>query len=169
MKIAYGFAKSPFGEVLIAQAPRGVCFLSFADSRPRSLKDLKAYWPEAELDRDDGTARKLASGIFGKRKVDVFLKGTPFQVRVWRALLAIPKGKLSTYGKIAKQVGKSRGDRAVGNAVGANPVAFLVPCHRVVRGTGELGGYSGGGPKRKRAILAWEAAGQRAVAHSPNT
>ena len=86
------------------------------------------------------------------------LRGTPFQIRVWKALLRIPEGKLSTYGRIAKQVGKPRGARAVGNAVGANPVAFLVPCHRVVRGTGELGGYSGGGPRRKQAILDWEKA-----------
>ena len=157
IKIAYGFAKSPFGEVLVARTLEGICFLSFADSRPRSLKGLKAYWPEAELDRSDRTAKKLASGIFGKRKVEVFLKGTPFQLKVWQALLRIPSGKFSTYGRIAKQVGKPRGARAVGNAVGANPVAFLVPCHRVVRGTGELGGYSGGGPKRKREILDWEA------------
>ena len=163
MKIAYGYAKSPFGEVLVAEASHGVCYLSFADSHARALKGLEAYWPEAELSRDDGRARKLAAGIFGRKKIDVFLKGTPFQVKVWQALLRTPEGKLSTYGRIARQVGKPRGARAVGNAVGANPVAFLVPCHRIVRGTGELGGYSGGGPKRKRAILAWEGVEAKAL------
>ena len=156
MRIAYGYAKSPFGKVLVARTLEGVCFLSFADSRPGSLKGLEASWPEAELERDDRTAKKLSAWIFRRRKTKLFLKGTPFQVRVWKALLRIPEGSLSTYGRIAKQVRKPRGARAVGNAVGANPVAFLVPCHRVVRGTGELGGYSGGGPKRKRAILDWE-------------
>lgn len=158
MEIVYGFSKSPFGRVLVARAPGGVCHLSFADRPAEALKAFQASWPEAGLSRCDDSIRPLASWIFKGRKTALFLQGTPFQRRVWKALLRIPKGSLATYGEIAKKAGAPKGARAVGNAVGANPVAFLVPCHRVVRGNGELGGYSGGGPKRKRRILAWEKA-----------
>ncbi len=162
-RIRAGFAPSPFGNCLIAESPRGICHLSFVDSgkSKEAWKELQQEWPQAQWIRSDARAKKLVAGIFkgrvrpSSRSLRVFVKGTAFQVKVWRALLRIPAGKLVAYGNIAKAAGHSKAVRAAGTAVGDNPVAFLIPCHRVIRETGVIGQYRWG-RERKSAILGWE-------------
>ena len=163
LTITYGFAESPFGECLIADTSRGICHLTFVDrGRERALGRLSAQWPCASLVHDDETARETAAAVFaqpnGERaSLRAYVRGTSFQVRVWRALLEVQPGSLVSYGELASTVCSSKAARAVGAALGQNPVAFLIPCHRVIRETGALGGY-GGGISRKRAMIAWESA-----------
>lgn len=162
--IIFGFANSPFGRCLIAESHRGVCHLSFVDANAEAagLDTLKAQWPQAELQRDDITASKLINHIFHPTIVKnsqiplrAFVRGTPFQVRVWRALLQVQRGTLVSYGGLAAAVNQPTAARAVGSAVGQNSLAYLIPCHRVIRETGVLGDYRWG-QVRKQAILAWE-------------
>ena len=166
MQIDYGFTETPFGEALIAETKRGICHLSFVDGNGRNgARDLlTSEWPNAKLQRADQRAEELAEKIFtqprqnqSSRPLRAFVRGTPFQVRVWRALLSVPTGSLTTYGRLAHAIGQSKAARAVGSAVGANPISFVIPCHRVIRETGALGNY-GGGRVRKRAIVGWELA-----------
>ena len=162
-----GFADSPFGECLIAVAPRGICHVSFVQQGrgvEGALADLQCAWPRAILRRDDAAARDIAREMFlphGERacapSLRVLVRGSTFQVRVWRALLAIPAGALVSYGGLAKSLNSPSGARAVGSAVAQNSVAYLIPCHRVIRETGVVGEYRWG-HERKRAILAWEGA-----------
>lgn len=164
MTITWGTAESPFGNMFLASTPRGISHLSFFDEdEAASLEDLRSDWPKADLERDDPAARETSLRIFQPATADsplrLHLKGTGFQLKVWKALLEIPDGKLSTYGRLAKRIGKDGSARAVGNAVGSNRISYLVPCHRVIRETGALGGYRWD-PLRKRAILAWENARQ---------
>ena len=164
MQIDYGFAETPFGEALIAETKRGICHLSFVGSRGRDgARDLlKSEWPNAKLNRNDARMAELCAKIFtqlrdgsARPNLRAFVRGTPFQIRVWRALLQIPLGSLTTYGRLAELIGQSKAARAVGSAVGANPISFIIPCHRVIRETGALGNY-GGGKIRKRAMVGWE-------------
>ena len=164
MQIDYGFADTPFGEALIAETKRGICHLTFVDVRGRDgARDLlKSEWPSAQLNRNDARIAELCARIFtqlrdgsARPNLRAFVRGTPFQIRVWRALLQIPLGSLTTYGRLAKLIGQSKAARAVGSAVGANPISFIIPCHRVIRETGALGNY-GGGRIRKRAMVGWE-------------
>ena len=164
MQIDYGFAETPFGEALIAETKRGICHLSFVDvgGRERVLNLLTSDWPNAKLNRNDSRIAELAAAIFAAsarstsdRPLRAFVRGTPFQIRVWRALLRIPTGSLTTYGRLAEAIGQSKAARAVGSAVGANPISFIVPCHRVIRETGALGNY-GGGRIRKQVMVGWE-------------
>lgn len=166
MKIDYGFAETPFGEALIAETTRGICHLSFVEGQGRNgARDLvAAQWPNAKLHRADHRAEELSDRIFARSpqgqsppRLRAFVRGTPFQLRVWRALLSVPTGSLTTYGRLSATIGQPRAARAVGSAVGANPIAFVIPCHRVIRETGALGNY-GGGRIRKRAIVGWEIA-----------
>lgn len=159
--LRWGVHETPFGAAFLALAPRGVCHLSFGEGRGRALAELKKRWPRAALKPDrPGTAR-VARTIFSRKgRVPVALAGTPFQLKVWEALLRIPAGRAASYGQVAASVGRPKAVRAVGTAVGDNPVAFLIPCHRVLRSTGALGGYRWG-TARKRAILAWESARRR--------
>jgi AraC family transcriptional regulator, regulatory protein of adaptative response / methylated-DNA-[protein]-cysteine methyltransferase len=158
-----GFASSPFGDCLAAQSPRGVCHLSFVDrNRKGSWDDLKQLWPNALWQRDDAATQKLLAGVFARpgrlearRPLTALVKGTDFQLRVWRALLRIPCGQLTTYGQLALAVGAPSAARAVGSAVGSNELAWLIPCHRVIRQTGAAGEYRWGAV-RKRAMIAWE-------------
>jgi AraC family transcriptional regulator of adaptative response/methylated-DNA-[protein]-cysteine methyltransferase len=161
LTIRYGFGASPFGKVLVGRTERGVCALSFPPGREEGVEWLRDQWPGAELRSDAAAAGRITREIFehGER-VPLFVRGTNFQVQVWRALLAIPAGEVSTYGRIAGAIGRSRASRAVGGAVGANRVAFLIPCHRVLRELGLTGGYRWG-TDRKRAMLAWESVGLR--------
>lgn len=168
MKIDYGFAETPFGEALIAETTRGICHLSFVEGPGRNgARDLlAAQWPNAKLNRADRHAEELSAKIFARppqdqsrRPLRAFVRGTPFQLRVWRALLSVPAGSLTTYGRLSAAIDQPRAARAVGTAVGANPIAFVIPCHRVIRETGALGNY-GGGPIRKRAIIGWEVSGR---------
>jgi AraC family transcriptional regulator of adaptative response/methylated-DNA-[protein]-cysteine methyltransferase len=165
--IAAGMADSPFGLFMVGESPRGVCHLSFVDAKnpERAIADLQADWPEARLRRDDSLAARLGARIFARHgegnglpPLRVLVRGTAFQVRVWRALLMIPPSRLISYGQLAAGVGNPAAARAVGSAVGKNSLAYLIPCHRVIRETGLVGGYRWGSV-RKRALVAWESAG----------
>ena len=163
LTIGYGFHPSPFGEALLAVTARGICALFFAStgSRPTVLSRLREEWANARIVGDQEGTRRVARRIFAaapraQAPLTLYLRGTNFQVKVWEALLSIPPGSVTTYGEIARRIGDPGATRAVGTAVGRNPVAFLIPCHRVIRGTGDLGGYHWG-VGRKRLILAWEA------------
>ena len=160
--ISVGFAESPFGKCLIAESPRGVCHLSFVEDEKSALAGLQNDWPQAKIKRDDSVASRLAAKIFAppsgthsRPGLRAFVRGTPFQVRVWRALLQVPPGSLTSYGRLAATLGRPAAARAVGAAVGQNPLAYLIPCHRVIRETGVIGNYRWG-PIRKRAMIAWE-------------
>ncbi len=164
MQIGYGFAETPFGEALIAETKRGICHLSFVDGKGRNAaRDLlMSQWPNAKLNRNDARIGELSATIFtqgregtSRRPLRAFVRGTSFQLRVWRALLRVPSGTLTTYGRLAEAIGQSKAARAVGSAVGANPISFIVPCHRVILETAALGNY-GGGRIRKRAMVGWE-------------
>lgn len=164
LAIRYGIAESPFGRAFVASTPRGICALSFVDDEPEAfaLESLAATWPRAGLAEDSREAARLIARVFGRDTqgqgpLSLYVRGTNFQTAVWRALLRIPEGRFASYGEVARAIGKPRAVRAVGTAVGANPCAFLIPCHRVIRGNGEIGGYRWG-LTRKRAINAWEAA-----------
>jgi AraC family transcriptional regulator, regulatory protein of adaptative response / methylated-DNA-[protein]-cysteine methyltransferase len=163
-KLSYGFADSPFGECLIGESPRGICYLAFAglEGREEQVKALREAWPNAELIRSNKIAAERAAAIFdnpsaspGRESLRAYVKGSSFQVRVWRALLTVPEGSLVTYRWLAQAIGQPSASRAVGGAVGSNPLAYLIPCHRVIRQTGVLGGYRWG-DTRKRALIAWE-------------
>jgi AraC family transcriptional regulator of adaptative response/methylated-DNA-[protein]-cysteine methyltransferase len=166
-----GFAPSPFGNCLAAQGPRGVCHLSFVDGgRKEAWNELKRLWPNARWQRDDAAVQKLLAGAFAgpvgleaRRPLMAFVKGTDFQLRVWRALLRIPSGRVASYGQLAAAIGAPSAARAVGSAVGSNELAWLIPCHRVIRQTGAAGEYRWGA-ERKRAMLAWEASAEGRVA-----
>ncbi len=163
--IAVGEHDTPFGRCLLGLTPRGVCWLSFVDAcGPAGPEaDLRAAWPAATLRTDRAATAAVATRIFAPagagrdRAVRVLVRGTNFQVKVWEALLRIPPGGLATYRDVAAGIGRPTAARAVGNAVGRNPVAFVIPCHRVIRSLGILGNY-GGGVERKQAMIAWEAA-----------
>jgi len=165
LRISAGFHESPFGEALIATTERGVCALAFHEGNRRAaLRDLAERWPLATIEERPRVTAPIASRIFAALEirdpeslvpVGLLVRGTNFQVKVWRALLQIPVGSVATYEDIATAVGAPSAVRAVGTAIGRNPVAFLIPCHRVIRTTGALGGYRWGLP-RKRAMLAWE-------------
>ncbi|MFI5400238.1 MAG: bifunctional transcriptional activator/DNA repair enzyme AdaA [SAR324 cluster bacterium] len=168
MDIHYGFVDSPFGDCLLAASPLGICSLSFVvdGGRPAALEELRERFPKARVVRNESAARPLAARAFrphragGKGDAEplpLHLSGTNFQVQVWKALLSIPAGQTAAYGEVARLAGHPGAARAVGNALNVNPVAFLIPCHRVIRGTGALGGYRWGEP-RKQAMLAWEQA-----------
>jgi AraC family transcriptional regulator of adaptative response/methylated-DNA-[protein]-cysteine methyltransferase len=165
LDISFGFYASPFGWALIAFTARGICALRFverADERD-AAELLREQWAQACLTLDPIRADELGQRIFGPlsartgKPLALLVKGTNFQLQVWRALLEIPAGALASYGDIAARIGSPRSARAVGAAVGANSVAYLIPCHRVIRETGHLGGYRWGAA-RKAAILGWEAA-----------
>jgi AraC family transcriptional regulator of adaptative response/methylated-DNA-[protein]-cysteine methyltransferase len=155
--VRYGFAETPFGKWLCAENERGICYLEFSSD----TEGLKKEWGAARLLRDDARAEQLTQQIFsdqkatGKERFRAFVRGTEFQVRVWRALLRIPAGSLVSYGQVAQAIGKPTASRAVGAAIGANALAYLIPCHRVIRETGVIGDYRWGSA-RKRAIIGWE-------------
>jgi len=164
--IVAGFADSPFGRCLVGESPRGICNLSFVISQDGQAEwaALQKNWPRARLHRNDPAAARLAARVFAppgpndaRPALRAFVRGTPFQVRVWRALLHVPPGALVSYGQLASAMGQPRAARAVGTAVGHNPLACLVPCHRVILATGVLGNYRWGSD-RKCALIAWETA-----------
>lgn len=159
LTLRWGFAPSPFGEVVIMATDRGICGMGFVAEMGRTpaTEDLMRRWPAAEFLRDDAAVAPLADAAFGGKKTPLHLMGAPFQIKVWEALLAVPSGHVTTYSQIAGAIGHDKAVRAVGTAVGRNPVSYLIPCHRALRKSGGLGGYHWGLPV-KRAILAWEAA-----------
>jgi AraC family transcriptional regulator of adaptative response/methylated-DNA-[protein]-cysteine methyltransferase len=163
IQIDFGFAETPFGQALIAESKRGICYLSFVNGNGRTAarERLASEWPNAKLNRNDSRIAELTAAIFtdgrstSRSPLRTFVRGTPFQIRVWRALLRIPSGSLTTYGRLAEAIGQSKAARAVGSAVGANPISYIIPCHRVIQETGALGNY-GGGQIRKQVMVGWE-------------
>jgi O-6-methylguanine DNA methyltransferase len=160
--IEYGYAFCPFGLAIAAMTEKGLCGLGFGDAGEEEamLTDMQARWPKASFRRDDKKCAAVIASIFAgspKQIVPLYLMGTPFQVKVWQALLAIPSGHFSTYGAIAGHLGSPKACRAVGAAVGRNPISWLIPCHRALGASGALTGYHWG-LTRKRAMLAVEAA-----------
>ncbi len=161
-EIRHGIASTPFGDAMIGVTPRGVCHWRFLDGRrpEAAIAELAAEWPRAARVPDDGPAREAAAAAFARgtsgRPLHLLVKGTNFQVQVWEALLRIPEGAVASYGRIAAALGAPRAARAVASAIARNPIAYLIPCHRVIRETGALGGYRWG-PERKAALLGWEA------------
>ena len=162
--LRYGFHASPFGEAIVVAAPRGLAGLGFVDNADReaALEDMRRRWPRAQLLADDEGTVALARRAFdpeewrADRPLRVVMIGSDFEVRVWETLLAIPMGRAATYSDIAQRLGKPKAARAVGAAVGRNPISFVVPCHRVLGRSGALTGYHWG-LARKQAIIGWEA------------
>jgi AraC family transcriptional regulator of adaptative response/methylated-DNA-[protein]-cysteine methyltransferase len=163
LHINYSFAESPFGSLLVASTAKGICYMAFADGdSDDAIAELKSKFPNAHYAQFLDTIQQNALFIFSQdwsklSDIKLHLKGTPFQLKVWETLLKVPVGGLTTYGKLASDVQNSNASRAVGSAVGDNPVAFLIPCHRVIKSTGETGQYHWGS-QRKNAMLGWEAA-----------
>lgn len=162
VSIRYGIHVTPFGKCLVAATERGICHLGFVDgSEGRAVDNLVEHWKHASMIEDYAITAQFVNRIFlhseGDSPLKLHLRGTNFQVKVWEALLGIPSGALTTYEHIAAQVGNPRAVRAVGSAVGDNPIAYLIPCHRVIRKSGEFGNYLYGSA-RKKAILARELA-----------
>lgn len=162
LMIHYSFAQSPFGDILVASTPKGICHMAFADNETEAFAALTKNFPNAQFKQMTDMFQQNALHIFTHNqdetdRIKLHLKGTEFQLKVWEALLRVPMGQLSTYGNIAREIGNDKGSRAVGTAIGSNPVAFLIPCHRVIQSTGTIGGYRWGN-NRKTAIIGWEAA-----------
>ena len=162
LSVNYSFAQSPFGNLIVASTSKGICYMAFDDDQTDALINLKQKFPNAifqqKLDLIQQNALFFFQNDWSKlSEIKLHLKGTDFQLKVWESLLKIPLGKLSTYGNIAEQIGNPNASRAVGTAIGSNPVAFLIPCHRVIQATGNFGGYMWGNT-RKTAIIGWESA-----------
>jgi AraC family transcriptional regulator of adaptative response/methylated-DNA-[protein]-cysteine methyltransferase len=160
--IEYGVHDTPLGGILVAVTPRGVCRMAFLDNDHEAevVDGLRKDWPQAELARNEKASVHVIAELFSdqadqQRPLSVQVEGTNFQIAVWRALLNIPPGKLASYSQIARALGCPKASRAVGNAVGANPVALLIPCHRVIRQSGALGGYRWGSARKQMAQM-WE-------------
>ncbi len=162
LSVNFSFAESPFGNLLVASTSKGICHMAFIDDEMNARNELIKRFPNATFQHKTDVMQESALAIFqsdwGKLpEIKLHLKGTDFQLKVWETLLRIPTGRLTTYGNIACQIGNSNASRAVGTAIGSNPVAFLIPCHRVIQSTGNLGGYMWG-ETRKSAIIGWESA-----------
>lgn len=162
LSINYSFTDSPFGKLIVASTPKGICYIAFDNHEGDAIKGLMMKFPNAHLQQQNDSFQQNALAIFQNdwsklSQIKLHLKGTDFQLKVWEALLKIPMGKLTTYGSIAEQIGTPTASRAVGTAIGSNPVAFLIPCHRVIQSSGNFGGYMWG-PTRKTAIIGWESA-----------
>ncbi|SFT89864.1 AraC family transcriptional regulator, regulatory protein of adaptative response / methylated-DNA-[protein]-cysteine methyltransferase [Algoriphagus locisalis] len=162
LQINYSFAESPFGEIIVASTSKGICHLAFFSDRNEGETTMKARFPNASYHQLVDSIQQEALFIFQHdwnklNQIKLHLHGTPFQLKVWDALLRIPMGNLTTYGSIAGEIEKPKASRAIGTAIGSNPVAFLIPCHRVIQSSGKLGGYMWG-TTRKSAIIGWEAA-----------
>lgn len=167
LALTWGTFPSPFGPCLIAESPRGVCALEFfespASAEAQAEQTLAMRWSNASLVRDEAKARALGERIFytprslkGADPLRLLVKGSAFQVKVWKGLLSIPEGRIVSYGKFAEMIGQEGAARAVGSAIGGNPIGYLIPCHRVLRTSGEFGGYKWG-LERKKALIAREA------------
>jgi AraC family transcriptional regulator of adaptative response/methylated-DNA-[protein]-cysteine methyltransferase len=164
LEIAYGYHATPFGECMLAKTDRGICGLSFVQNNDRQpvFASLEDRWRNATLIEDPDVTRPFVERIFNPSQgqkstpLHLVLSGTNFQIKVWEALIKIPMGAVVSYEDVAAHIGMPKASRAVGNAVGSNPVSFVIPCHRVIKKTAEFGNY-GGGVARKLALLGWEA------------
>lgn len=161
LSINYSFSRSTFGDILVASTHKGICYMGFSDDKEIAFSELQIRFPKAnfiqQTDKFQQNALQIYTQDWSKiNKIKLHLKGTDFQLKVWETLLKIPTGTLATYGDIASAIQKPNASRAVGTAIGNNPVAFLIPCHRVIQSTGVFGGYMWG-KTRKTAIIGWEA------------
>ena len=157
----YSFAESPFGDLMVASTPKGVCHLTFIENQEEGLSTLISKFPNAKIIQKLDLNQQNALSLFRKDwthlpEIKLHLKGTDFQLKVWESLIKIPMGKLTTYGNIAARIERPKAHRAVGTAVGNNPVAYVIPCHRVIQASGKFGQYHWGS-KRKNAMIGWEA------------
>jgi AraC family transcriptional regulator of adaptative response/methylated-DNA-[protein]-cysteine methyltransferase len=162
LSINYSYAETPFGKILVASTQKGICHIGFADDEVEALKVLKKSFPNATYNQVVDLVQQHALFIFTQdwsnpEHIKLHIKGTPFQLKVWETLLKIPPGRLTTYSSVAKQIQSPKAFRAVGTAIGDNPVAFLIPCHRIIQSTGTIGDYRWGS-LRKTAMIGWEAA-----------
>ncbi|MBQ0151781.1 MAG: methylated-DNA--[protein]-cysteine S-methyltransferase [Chryseobacterium sp.] len=162
LNISYQTSETLFGTVFIASTEKGICYLVFENDIEKAKLDLKNRFPNANIIEKSEKIHDVALSIFNKEKntipnIKLHLKGTDFQLKVWESLLKIPMGNLSTYGSLAENIGNPKASRAVGTAIGSNPVAFLIPCHRVIQSTGMIGGYRWGSD-RKQIMIGWESA-----------
>ncbi len=162
LDINFSFAESPFGNILVASTAKGICQLAFTDDEETALDKLKTQFPNAHYRQKLDLLQQNALLIFRHdwkklNEIKLHLKGTAFQLKVWETLLKVPEGKLSTYGSLAKRINRPGASRAVGTAIGDNPVAYLIPCHRVIQSSGAIGQYHWGSI-RKTAMIGWEAA-----------
>lgn len=165
LDIRIGRHASPFGNCLLAVTKRGVCGLSFHNDKTctEGLEHLRRHWPLSNIIEDQVATEPVFEQVFkdptdpGRYQLTLFVKGSNFQIKVWEALLRLSPGQLCSYGDIARFVGRPKASRAVGTAVGNNPIAWLIPCHRVIGNMGSFGGYRWG-PSRKKAMIGWEMA-----------
>lgn len=162
LSINFSFAESPFGNLLVASTHKGVCYMAFAEEEERVFDKLQQSFPRAAFHQKVDLIQQNTLAIFTQdwsnlNRVHLHVKGTSFQIKVWEALLKIPMGSLTTYASVATKIENTTASRAVGTAIGSNPVAFLIPCHRVIKSTGDFGEYHWGST-RKQAIIGWEAA-----------
>jgi len=162
LNVNYSFAETPFGDIIIASTQKGICHLAFIKDEEDELKNLKEVFPNARFHQKTDLLQQNALKVFTEdyidlKKIKLHLKATPFQLKVWQALLRVPFGSVSTYSTLAKNIETPQASRAVGTALGSNPIAYLIPCHRVIKSTGLIGEYHWGSA-RKTAILGWEAA-----------
>ena len=160
LAINYCFADSQFGKIIIASTHRGICHIHFEEDEAKALNGLKSHFPKASYDQVNDKFQQEALLFFKgdwcqHNQIKLHLAATEFQIKVWESLLKIPMGMLSTYSDIAHHIGKPRAFRAVGTAIGKNPIAFIIPCHRVIQNNGKIGQYMWG-PERKAAIIGWE-------------
>lgn len=160
LAINYSFAESPFGKILVASTKKGICYMAFADNEATAFSAMQNHFPNAHFRQIVDLIQQNALYIFTHdwtklNQIKLHLKGTQFQLKVWQTLLKIPLGHLTTYRAIANKIENPNASRAVGTAIGSNPVAFLIPCHRVIQSTGVFGGYMWGNT-RKTAIIGWE-------------
>ncbi|QOY54897.1 methylated-DNA--[protein]-cysteine S-methyltransferase [Candidatus Sulfurimonas marisnigri] len=157
LEIFYGYGHTPFGDALLAFSTKGMCFLAFGDDEEKLHSELKGTWKNAKVTKDDEKVKEYLKNILiNEKKVDIFVKGTNFQVNVWKALLNIEYGCVATYQDIADCICKPKAVRAVANAIGSNNIAYFIPCHRVIAKSGAISGYRWG-VDRKKILLAYEA------------
>ncbi len=161
LSILYQFKETPFGKIIIGNTSKGICWMAFEETEAKAIENLQNHFPNAQLLQESHIFQEKAMLIFGEdwsdiSEIKLHLKGTDFQLNVWKSLLKIPFGKLSTYGSMALDIQQPKAARAVGTAIGSNPIAYLIPCHRVIQQSGILGGYMWQ-PVRKAAIIGWEA------------
>lgn len=158
--ISFSFYESAFGKVIAANTQKGICYLAFYEDETIAIAEMKKRFSAAEFHHQStamqASALQLFHGETDLPSIKLHLKGTPFQLKVWQALLSIPQGQLISYGNLAQKIETEKASRAVGTAIGSNPIAYLIPCHRVIQSTGNIGGYMWG-ETRKNAIIAWEA------------
>jgi AraC family transcriptional regulator of adaptative response/methylated-DNA-[protein]-cysteine methyltransferase len=169
LAINYSFAETPFGQILLASTQKGLCHMAFADDESAAFTEMFQIYPYARYKRQTDDIQQNALLIFTKdlntiKQIKLHLKGTEFQLKVWQSLLKIPMGRYTTYGQLASHLNNPKASRAVGSAVGDNPVAFIIPCHRVIQSSGLFGQYHWGSD-RKKILLGWEAAQVSSVMH----